>query len=95
MRKRYMGHEAIAKKRRSAILGTVEKLVRHQKLSRPQIFFQRSDGARGNNAFHAQQLHRVNVRSVIDFAWQNAMPASVPRQKRHALPFERSQHERI
>src|SRR5712664_2071191 len=46
----------------------------------PQIFFQRTNRAYGDDALHSQQLHRVNVRAVIDLARQDAMPAAVARQ---------------
>src|SRR5258708_39752208 len=74
--KRHVNDEPFSKKSGDAILRPVEKLVWDEKFSRPQIFFQRTNGAHGDNALHAQKFHRVDVRAVIDLACQDAMPAA-------------------
>src|SRR5260370_7572936 len=77
------------------MLRPVKKLIRYQKLSRPQIFLERAHRAHGDDAFHAEQLHRIHIRPVIDLARQDAVPAAVPRQECHALPFQCAEHNRI
>src|ERR1700682_4047017 len=79
MRKRHMSNDSFSEKSGDAIFGPVKELIRNEKFSRPQIFLQRTDRAHGDDAFHAQELHRVNVRAVINLAWQNAVPAAVAR----------------
>src|SRR5882762_3392213 len=74
---RHMRDQSVAKERRNAPLGAVEKLVRNKKLAGAQIFLQRADGADGNDALNAEELHRVNVGSEIEFAGKNAMAAAM------------------
>src|SRR5260370_27606631 len=95
VRKRHVNDEPFSKKSGDAILRPVEKLVWDEKLSRTQILLWRTNRAYGDDPLHSQQLHRVNVRAVIDLARQDAMPAAVARQKRHALSFQRAKHDGI
>src|SRR5207245_11042395 len=95
MRKRHMGHDSVPEKCRSPVLGAVEKLVRHKKFSRTKILFQRAYRAYGNNALHAEQFHRIDVRTVIDLTRQNAVSAPMPCQKRNALPFQHAEYESV
>ena len=95
MRKGHVRNDSLSKKSRDAIFCSVEKLVRHEKLSRTEVFLQRADRTHRDDALHAQKLHRINVRAVIDFAGQDAVPAAVARQKRHALPFLGTKHDAI
>src|SRR5258708_9603897 len=95
MRKRHVSNDSLSKESGVAILRAVEELVWYQKCPRTQIVFQRTDSAHGNNTLHAQKLHGINVRAVIDFAWQNAVPAAVACQKRHALSFQSTEHDSV
>src|SRR5882762_9062165 len=92
MRKGHVSNDSFSKKSGRAVFRSVEKLVRHEKFSRPQIFLQRPDRAHRDDALHSQKLHRVDVCAVVDFAGQDAMPAAVPRQKRNALSLKRTKH---
>src|SRR5467141_2697511 len=95
MSKRNVSDNALSKKSGGAIFRAIEELVRHEKFSRTQFFLQRTDRTHGNNTLHAQELHRVNIRAIIDFAWQDAVPAAVTGQKRHALLFQSTEHDGI
>lgn len=83
-----MGNKPIAKKCGNTVFGPVEELVRHQKLSGSQIFLQRSHRTYRNNALHPKHLHRVNIRAIINFPGQNAVPAPMPRKKRNPFSFQ-------
>ena len=65
-------------------------LIEEEQIAGRDLRLQAADGAHGNDALRSQQLHRVNVRTVIDFTRQDAVPAPMPRQERHALIFQRS-----
>ncbi len=91
----HVRHQPASKKGRNAILRAVHELVRHQKLARTQVFLQRTHCAHRNDALDSQLLHRANVRAKIDLAGQNTMSAPVPRQKRHALSFQRAHYNRV
>src|SRR5229473_847780 len=95
MREGDMRDETIPEKGGGAILGSIKKLIGNEKFPWLQVFFQRTDRAHGDDALHAQELHGVNVRAVIDLARQDAMPAAVARQKCHALSFQRAKHDSI
>ena len=90
-----MRDHAVAKKRGDPVARAIVKLVGNQKIERLQIFLQRADRAHGNNSLHAQLLHGVNVGAVVDFRRQKAVPARVPGEKSHALPFQRSHDQRV
>src|SRR6266478_4424295 len=91
----HVSDQPAAEKRRHAAPRAVHKLVGHQKFSRPQILLQRAHCTHGNNPFDPKLLHRANIRAKIDLARQNAMPSPMPCQKRHPLPFQRANHNRI
>src|SRR6266852_6203722 len=91
----HVSDQPAAEKRRNAILRAVHKLVGHQEFPRPQILLQRAHRAHGNNTLDSQLLHRANIRAKVDLTGQNPVPAPVPRQKRHALPFQRAHYDGI
>ena len=61
---------------------------------RPHVFRGRSPRfnevafrERDDDSLHAKKFHRVNIRTKIQFARQDAMAAAMARKKRNALPF--------
>jgi hypothetical protein len=54
------------------------------------LFFQRSYGGDGNNAFDPELLEAVNVGAEIQFTGKNAVPACVTRQKSDLAAFKRA-----
>ena len=70
--------------------GAVEKLIRDHELQWLVLFFQRSYGGDGNNAFDPELFEAVNIRAKIKFAGKNAVPACVAREKSDLASFERA-----
>src|SRR5262249_26161511 len=88
-----MRDKAIAKEGRDAMFRAVDELGRDKELAGSEIFLERTDRADGNDALDAEQLHRVNIRAIIDFSRKNAVSARVTREKRDLLPFDGANHE--
>ena len=65
------------------------------KLQRPQILVQRADRAHRDHPLDAQKLHGVEIGAIVDLRRHKAMAARVPRKERHALAFERAEHQRV
>src|SRR6266852_5472897 len=95
MRKRHVSDDPLSEKSGDAVLRAIEKLVGNEEFSWPQVFLQRTDCAHGDDALHAQEFHRVDVRAVINLTRQDAMTTAVPRQERHALPFQYPEYDDI
>ena len=93
----HVGHDSLLtdEERRNAQAGTIEKLVRDQKIHRWQIVAQRAHRAHRQNPFHAKHLHRANIRAVIDVGRRIKVPATMPRQKCHPLPLQCANHDRV
>src|SRR5260370_31991829 len=90
VRKRHVDNDSFSKKSGCPVFRAIEELVGNEKLSRTQVFLQRPYRAYGDDALHAQQLHRVNVRAAIYLAWEDAAPAAVPGHKPDMLSFPRA-----
>jgi hypothetical protein len=71
----------------------VEELIGEDEIERPMLFLERADRAERNNALDAQRFHGVDVGAEVQLRGRDAMPAPVPRQKRHLAPGQRSHHE--
>ena len=54
------------------------------------LFLERSDGRNRNDALDAELLEAMNVGAEIEFAGQEAVAASVARQKSDLAAFERA-----
>src|ERR1700676_1279367 len=90
MREGDVGYQTVAEESGNAALGAIEELVGNEEFAGAQIFVERADGAHGNDAFDAKNFHGVYVGAIIDFAGKQAMPASVAREERYALRFQRA-----
>ncbi len=77
------------------MLGTVHELVGNEKFTGAKVFFERADCADRHDALDAKKLHRVNVGSIVDFGWQNAVAARVAGEEGDPLPFQRSDNDGI
>ena len=66
---------------------SVKKLIGNHKIHRRVFRLQTADRRHRQNIFDAEQLHRVDVRSIGNLSRREFMPASMTRQKsdRHAL----------
>src|SRR3984957_11689692 len=90
--KRNVGHHAATEKRIHTMPRAIEKLIGNHKLQRFMLFLQRSHGRNRNDPLHPELFEPVNIRAKIQLAGQNAVPAPMPRQKRHLAPFQRPAH---
>src|SRR5487761_396463 len=86
-------HNSTSKTRCDAPARATEELIEDQGVEWMQSVAQGSHGAYRQNPFHAQRLHRVNIRPVIDLARQNSVALPMPRQECNAFPFERPNHK--
>ena len=86
---------SLAEERARPQEGAVDELVRHHELRRLVLFLQRAHRRHGDDALHAQQLHREQVGAKVDLARQQPMAAPMPRQKRDPAPFQLAQHQLV
>ena len=86
-RKRDVSHDAAPEKSVvQRLLRAVEKLVDQDDVARAVFFLQRADGADADDPLHAEFFHRPDVRAMVQLRGQQAMAATVARQKHHVAP---------
>src|SRR6202021_2225681 len=83
-----VSHDAATEKCGDSQARAIEELVGDEEIERRQIIAQRAYRAYGNNSFRAEQLHREDVRAIVDFARREEMAASVAGEKRDTTIFE-------
>ena len=54
------------------------------------FFLHAAHGADGDDLFHAELFHAVDVRLVVDVRGEEAVPATVAGQKCHPFAMERA-----
>src|SRR6185369_1769115 len=95
MRKRNMSHNSFAKERRffHTCPRPIEKLIGNHHVQRRVLLLQGTDSRRRENAFNAQQLHRVDVSAKRNLSRNQTVTASMTRKKCNSFTFERSDDE--
>src|ERR1700732_2479344 len=91
----YMGNHAAAKECGHTQTCSIEKLVWDDEIKRRQIIAERSHRADGKDPFDSKHLQCADVCSVVNLAWRQTVPASVPRQECHAPPFKFASYDRV
>src|SRR5581483_6652567 len=66
----------------------IDELVRHDDVSRRDLFAETADGAHGDHPLDAELLQREHVRAEVQLARQEPMPAPVPGQEDETRPAE-------
>ncbi len=64
----------------------VDELVWHHEIGWLVLFLQRANGRDRDNSLDAEFLERINVGAKVQLGRQNAVPASMPRQKGNLRP---------
>ena len=72
-----MSNNSVAKKRVHSMTGSIEKLIRDNKIQGLVLLFQRSDCRNRDDSFHSKLFKTMNIRTKIQLGWQDAMPATV------------------
>src|SRR5579863_820706 len=83
-----MGDDAATKKGIHAMTGAVEELIGYHELEWLVLFLERSDGRNGDDTLDAELFESMDVGAKIEFAWHDAVAASVPREERDLASFE-------
>ena len=86
-----VGHYAFAEKSIYTMAGAIEELIRDYEIKRLVFFLQRSDCGNGDDPLDAELLESINIGAEIQFRGEDAMSASVARQKSDLAAFERAQ----
>ncbi len=76
-------------------LGAVEKLIRQYDVAWFVFRLQRTDGTDADDPCNAELFHGPEIGAVIQFAWQDAMAASVAREENDFAPAERASEKFI
>lgn len=63
-----MGNYPMAEERGCAVEGTVGELIGNNELGRLVLFLQRTHCRNGENTFHAEVLHSVNIGAEIQLS---------------------------
>src|SRR5262249_12430157 len=90
---RYVSDKPIAEESRDSALGAIYELICDKEFSGAQIFFERPHRADGDDPLNAEQLHRIDVGPIVDFAGKNAVPARMTGKKCNLLPFQGSYND--
>ena len=93
MRERDVRHETFTEKRADPSARAVVELVGHHELLRLEFLPQTAHGARRQDPFDAEHLHRVDVRAKVQLARQQPVPGAVAREKRDAPAAQRRQNQ--
>jgi hypothetical protein len=80
--------QAAAEKGIDAMSRAVEKLIRNDEIERLVPFLERSHGGDGNDALHSKLLEAMDIGTEVQFARENAVAASMTREKCNFAAFE-------
>ncbi len=72
--------------------GAVNELIRNHDMAGGDGIFQRTDRRNRDDLLDTQLLHAVDIGAVVDLGRQQAVPASVTRQKHHLDAVQNSGH---
>src|ERR1700686_2750702 len=89
--KRNVSYDAIPEESIHAMTSAVEELIGNYEVQWLMFFLQRTDRGHGDDPFHAELFEAINVGAKIQFSGENAMAASVARQKCNFAAFECAQ----
>src|SRR5262249_15803163 len=92
---RHVSDKSITEESRYSPFRPVSELICDKEFSGAQIFFERPHRANGDNPLNAEQLHRIDVGPIVDFAGKNAVSARMPGKKCNLLPFQRANYNRV
>src|ERR1043166_1680855 len=82
LRKSNMANDASSEESvREGLLGAVEKLIRQDDIARVILGLKRTDGADADDPGHPELLHCPDIRTMVQFARQDAMSTAVPRKE--------------
>ena len=95
VREGHVGDEAAAEEGRGALEGPVHELVGDDHVQRRVFLLQRAHRGHGEDALHAQRLHRVDVGPEVQLAGQQLVAAGVAREEGHAAPLQLAHHQRV
>src|SRR3954471_10236339 len=87
-------HQATAEERADPALGPIEELVGHEDIERLVLLLEAADGARRQQALHAEYLEAEDVGPEIQLGRQNPVSRAVAREKGDALPAQGASHVR-
>src|SRR5438067_2405516 len=75
--------------------GPVEKLRRQKHIPRRIFFLQAADGCHANDPAHVERTERVDVGAMVQLVREQAMSASMSRQKIDLPPMHASTDDRV
>src|SRR5215510_13219151 len=81
MRHRYVRYQSLAEERTLPLVGAVDELVDQHKTAWRQFFLERAAGGQRHEIGHAGPLEHVDVRSIVDVGWREAVALIVAGEK--------------
>ena len=87
-----MSYDAFAEKRIYTMASAIEELIGDYEIERSVLILQRSDCGNRDDPLDAQLFEPVYIGAKIQFRWQNAVSASVPRKKCDLAALKRTQY---